>query len=476
MPSHERIPAVARFYGLNDTIVEVALHEPASGSGYVPEALVHDIWERRQFDASSLRTTLGESITVYHPGVRNTDTGPDFLGARLRIGEVTWCGDVEIHVAPSDWFNHRHHLDPRYNRVVLHVSLREDPWTGALVRSDGSAIYELVLTPFLQDSLRRLIYEFCTRPRQDILCAPEWTRLPVPLREGWIEAMATERLYEKRERLASLSSRLALDEVLHQLLFTGLGYAKNSEAMAGLAYRIPLSVTRLLADTLDLEALHLGVAGLIPPAGQLLRTDRATCDYVMALQDRFAQLQHRFAIPVMDPACWQFFRLRPANFPTLRIAQGVMFLKPGGLLRTDPIQELAAAFSSRNAIRALRNLLTVTPDSFWNRHVRLDRLARRRSPKLGRQRIDALLVNAAAPVMLLYAANEGDKNLETRVTDVLRKLPADKDEITSRFAALNSSPSNAFIAQGQHHLYRTRCEQTRCLTCPIGTFLLDRQT
>ena len=461
------------FYGFDETVYEVAFHEPG-GAARVPEALVQDVWRTQRFDPAGLTTSNGARLEVLDPGTLNTDSGPDFTGAVLRIGGTEWRGAVEIHTASSGWFDHRHHLDVRYDAVVLHVALQADIWTGGLLRADGTPIPELILYPRLQAPLRKLIHDFYTRPAQDLLCASRWREVPADVRDPWIDQLATERVREKARRLAQPSLVPSdLPELLHESLFAGLGYAKNDEAMRSVARRLPLSLTEDLSDVRNLEALHFGVAGLLPTPADLLQSDRATADYVMDLCERFDRLRHQFEIPVMKKATWRFFRLRPANFPTLRLAQAVALLAPSGLLRRDPIGTLTRALRSEDPVAALRSALRVQASPFWHTHVRLETATRPRKAALGRSRIDTLVVNAVAPAMLLYAEQTGDERLEKAVWDVLGRLPVTPNEVTRRFRALGTRPQSALAAQGLHQLYRTRCTEARCLNCPIGAFLLD---
>ncbi len=463
-----------RFYGAHDDVFEVTLHEPAGAHPRVPEALVQDIWRTQRFDHASLRTADGAPLAVVDPGTLNTDSGPDFANARLRIGEAERRGAVEIHTASGGWIDHKHHLDTRYDDVILHVTLHADIWTGSLLRTDGSAIPELILYPHLDTPLRRLLYQFYTRPAGDVLCAPRWPHTPEAVRMPWIRTLAAERMQEKKNRLAATYLHTPdLDALLHERLFAGLGYAKNAEAMTTLARRLPLPLVRRLADPLDLEALHLGIAGLLPAPAGLLQSDRATADYAMDLHDRFERLQLRLEIPVMDSAAWRFFRLRPANFPPLRIAQGAAWLRPGGLLHYDPTGKLVAAMQAEEPVAALRAALGATPGAFWETHVRLEKATKPRDPSAGRSRLNALIANAVVPVLLLHAEQAGDPAFEAAVVDLLRRLPPEHDEVTRRFARLGMKPKDALTAQGLHQLYRTRCTEARCLSCRIGQFLLD---
>lgn len=459
-------------YDIDDATVAITLHEPRSAPD-VPEALVHALWRDQYFNRKALTTTEGAPITVRDPGTSNTDSGPDFIDAEVIIDGMTWRGAVEIHTTSADWFAHRHHEDARYNSVVLHVTLHPDTWTGGLLRADQTLLPELVLLPRLHRPLRHLLYRFHTTPDADLLCAPHWAGVPDAVRTPWIDQLAQERLEAKKNRLgARYQSCPEWDQLLYERLFAGLGYAKNDEAMETLAQRLPLSLLRTIDQPLDREALAFGVAGLLPTPGDLLDADRPTADYAMDLRARFRRLHAEHAIPTMERTQWTFFRLRPANFPPLRIAQGLAWLVPGGLLRDAPIDRLLDALRTEAPVDALEVTLEATPHDFWTTHLRLVKSTKSRNPSLGRTRIHTLIVNAVLPLLLLVAEQRADPSAEENVTAVLRALPAPRDRVTRRFADLGTRPQSAHDAQGLHQLYRTYCASGRCLSCAIGRHVL----
>ena len=464
-----------RFYAFDEDVFQVGLHEP-SPSNPVPEAFLHDLWQHLRFNTRRLSTHDGLDVTVLDPGRLNTDAGPDFLDAHLRIDGTEWHGDVEIHRTSATWQTHRHPLDPRYNSVVLHVVLYADMWTGMLKRPDGTALPELVLYPHLEAPLRGLLHHFFERPADRIPCADGWPHVNKALKTDWIRRLAEERLAQRTEQLA-LRYQAAPDlaALLHERLFTGLGYAKNALPMALLARRIPLTLARRHPDRLDLEALHYGVAGLLPLPSELLDTDRSSADYIMDLRYRFERLNIQCELPSMLREQWRFFRLRPANFPPLRIAQGIGWLLPGGLLQEHPIRRLLEALRAANPEDALRDLLATRPGVFWQTHVRFEKRVRQRQPALGRVRLQALIVNAVIPVLLLHSVQTGDVEIARRCTALLTSMPAPHDEVAARYQALGTRSPHAFFTQGLYQLFMTRCQKGACLSCPIGQTLFGSQ-
>ena len=245
--------------------------------------------------------------------------------------------------------------------------------------------------------------------------------------------------------------------------------------MRTLSRVVPVDVVRTLDSAADVEALLLGAAGLLPAPSELLGADRETADYAMDLRDRFERLNHTLEIEAMPSTAWRFFRLRPANFPPLRIAQAAALLAPpAGFLRAEPLRRAADILLEHpNPIRALRELFDNKLNSFWRKHVRLDRRSKPHNPNLGRSRIDALLVNALLPALGAHANRIGHQRLAHAVIDAISRIPAEEDEITRLYEALGTCARDALQVQGLHQLYRTRCTEVRCLNCDVGCYLLS---
>ncbi|WP_263787131.1 DUF2851 family protein [Salinibacter grassmerensis] len=449
------------------------LHEPAPETATVPEALVQDLWAQQRFETEDLATTDGDTIDVCDPGQLNADAGPDFQNAHVRIGGIDWRGQIEVHTTSGGWFRHEHHTDPRFNSVVLHVTLHADMWTGGLLRADESPLPELALYPRLDTPLRELLYSFRTRADDDALpCASRWDEVPAVRRQSWIRRLGQDRLTEKRDQLPE-PSETPPAEILHQHLFGGLGYAKNDAPMTTLARRTPPKVLRPLDAAPEREALLLGTAGLLPEPGDLLEADRPTADYAMALRDHFRRLQVGLDVRPMASTAWTFFRLRPNNFPPLRIAQAAAWYGEGGLLRESPVSTLRTALGCDTPVATLREALAASPPAFWRTHYHLTKRAAEHDPSLGTSRRDTLLVNAVVPVLLQDAERRGDTAQADAALDVLRALPASQDHVVRRFQDLGTDPESAYDAQGLHELYKNYCSAGGCLDCRIGQHLLS---
>ena len=417
---------------------------PADALHRVPEAIVQDLWVRGLFSADGLRTGAGEPVAILDRGRLNIDSGPDVANARVRIGEVVWAGDIEIHRTSADWEAHGHHTDPAYDRVVLHVVLAPDARTGTLRRADGSTLPELALLDHLTRPLRQLVRDFYLRPGGAPHCRAEWDRLPGELATAWIRTLGGERLRGKARALAdAFGHQPDPDALLLRAVFRALGYAPNASPMEALADRVPLGLARTLSAP-DVHALLLGLAGWLGDADLF---DDPSED----LSGRFEVLRTAHDLRPMRREAWRRGG-RPANAPTHRIAQAAALLGPGGPLRDEPIPRLTAALQ-RSVTEAL-DLLRPTPPSG--------------SRRLGRGRAEAILTNAVLPVLLLDADLRERPPLDALAHGTLDALAAEQDRVTRPFDELGLRATSALGSQGLHQLAGVYCDRGRCAACEIG--------
>lgn len=452
--------------------VRVTLHEPDARLAHLPEAVVQDLWAQQRFARADLRTTDGRRVHVIDPGRLNTDGGADFSAAQVRIGETRWAGDVEIHRTSGDWLVHRHHEDPRYDRVILHVVLAADRHTGALRRSDGTPLPEIVLLPRLDASLRTHLWRTFARPPAPFACAGDWGTVPEAVRRPWLRRLGRDRLRAHADRLGDAFVQTAdAEEALWRGVLRALGYAPNADAMERLARRVPLVRLCALPEAADREAVLLHAAGLLPPEARLPPGDAETVAYGRDLLDRAAERARDLA--PLPETTWQFARLRPANQPARRIAQAAAM--SGGWLRRDPLGDALARLDARRPWKALRELVASDePDPFWTVHTRVETRCRPISAALGRERADRIVANALLPTLLLRAEMADDEPLAARVLAVLADAKAPSDRVTRRYAEAGAGPADALEAHGLHHLAPHYCDAGRCLACDVGQAILSR--
>ncbi len=462
--------AYPRYYWIDDTGFALTVHEPQPK---VPEALVQDLWRHQRFAKDHLTTVDGRPVKILDPGEPNTDRGPDFLNAVLHIDGVEWRGAVEIHVQSGGWYAHQHHKDEVYNSVVLHVSLYPDVWTGGLCRADTTTIPEITLADKLRQPLRSLLHHFLTSDGDKLPCASQWKQVPESLRQDYTLRLGRQRLVEKARRMGA---RYQAEPFLKNLLFyevaRALGYSRNTDPMLLLAQRIPLHAAhQLREDAVALDALFLGTAGLIPSPDELTEAPSSTQAYASLLRRTFAQLSGKHNIQQLDSNSWQFFRLRPANFPPLRVAQLAALFQSGGLFDGDTLGRLAEDLACERPVSAWEETLLATgPPSFWNHHFTLTSSTSKRSPAIGATRRKSIVSNAFVPVLILHAEQEGLLPLRAELLSLVDALPPESDSVTRQFP---SAPKTRLQSQGYHQLYRTKCTLGGCLSCQIGKHLIS---
>ncbi len=465
---------LARTYGQAAVDSSLLCEESRARIHELPEALVHDIWNRREYDHKFLETVRGEPVLVLQTGQPNRDAGPDFLDARIKIGRTEWIGDVEIHRTSSEWLQHRHDRDARYNRVILHVVLVADLWTGRLQRKDTTLLPEIALSGFLRRPLRQLLVQLHRSNGTALPCEHAWPRIPQSLTGSFVREMAEVRLSRRAVEVQTEFDRSGnLDQVVYARVLAALGYSKNQEPMHELAHRVPLAELHGCADRIDAEALLMGTAALIPSPEEV-EGDRDSVAYVDMLRRRYRSIARRADRPAMNRTQWTFFRLRPSNFPPIRIAQAAALVADGFLGHDQPGARLLGIIErSDSPLKTLRQIMAVTMNPFWLSHVRLERPLRGSPTSLGTGRIDHILLNAILPVLDFQALRSGRAEIRQQIRRICRELPAENDEITRRYTDLGIPHNSAETTQGIHEMHGSLCIRHGCLRCQIGRFILS---
>jgi hypothetical protein len=421
------------------------------------EAFLHHVWQFQCFRPGPLKTTGGDDVLVFQPGQPNTNAGPDFLQARIKIGELEWNGHVEIHVRASDWQAHRHQTDGAYNNVILHVVWQHDR---PVQRADGSPIPCLVLAPVVDPAVHEA-YRRLVNGRDAILCKPLFAQAPEIYRTAMLERAVVERLEEKaRAMLQHLAARQNdWEQTTMELLLRNFGFKVNADAFAQLGQRVQWKIIQKHRQQPEqVEALLFGLAGFL---------DTAMADeYHTHLRQQFRALEqlHRLQDVKMNGSQWRFLRLRPANFPTVRIAQFSQWI----CAQTS----LFAALTEATDVALLREQLAATAAPYWHRHYRFGKPARAYSTALGEESITNIIINTVAPLQAAAGLWYGQPERIERAARLLEQLPAEKNRITRLWQELPWPPASAHDSQGLIQLYHHYCEKRRCLACAIGTRLL----
>lgn len=421
------------------------------------EAFIQLVWQLGYFDKTDWRTAEGNVIEIYHPGRLNSDAGPDFKGARLKIGDLHWHGDVELHLKASGWQQHKHQLDPAYNSVVLHVVLQDD---GApAMRQDGS----LVPTASIQHRIRPDVfhrYEELLGSLHAIPCEPQLGGVSSLVKLSMLDRVLMQRLQRKAERVMLLFEKNKRDweETAWQWLCRGFGFKVNAAAFEILSQRLPYKILlRHAASLVQTEALLFGVAGLLQNAQSHPWTEQ--------MQREWKLLQHKWELQgkVLNTSQWLFSRLRPANFPTLRIAQ------LASLLQRQP---KLFSFLMHASPAELGKELGVEPSPYWQTHYHFGKESREASHALGSSSAQNLLINVVAPLRVAYGRYTNQPEYIEEAVSLMQALPAEDNRIVHYWKMLDMPITTAADTQALLELFNEFCTPKQCLQCSIGLAIL----
>ena len=427
------------------------------------EDFLQYLWRLARFDLRELRTTEGERISIQDFGVLNRGAGPDFGQARVRVAGMQWAGQVEVHVSSSEWYAHGHQEDPRYDSVILHVVHEEDR---PVFRRDGSRIPCLELRgripPGLMNSYWRLMHQEHWVP-----CMPQLHKVGAAVRTLWLERLAVERLEERSSRFLTYLEDCGNDweAAFYRSLARSLGGRVNGEAMEMLAASLPLRVLQKHRHSLlQLEALLFGQSGLIPKAPPQGGEEAA---YVSLLRREYQLLRAKYDLLPLPVTVWRYLRLRPGNFPTVRIAQLATLLYRSAQLFG---KSLAAA-----GVEELRNMFEVQLSNYWTEHHRFGGRSKRRSKRrLGSGMVDNIIINTIVPAQTAYGLRREDDRYRRRALDLLQVLPPETNSITRGWRRAGVEARSAAESQALLQLKQDYCSVPRCTECAIGHVLLSR--
>ncbi len=421
----------------------------------IQERLLQFIWQFSLFKPGRLVTSDGEQVVVILPGQLNRNAGPDFIGARIRIGSTILIGNVELHINATDWIKHRHEEDPAYRNIILHVVHHND-WP-EVTHPFPTPILELA-EHIPEEVIER--YRHLQITPQQIPCAVELKRVNPLIKQSWLHRMLAERWEQKLAGWQNMLKEANGDwrNLLYWRIAANFGFKVNEMPFLMLAQSIPLNIlTRCRNSLFQLEALLFGQAGLL----------QGNCkdEYQFALQTEYRYLRHKYRLEPISGHLWKFLRMRPANFPTVRIAQFAALVHQS--------VHLMAQIVENTAMDHLVNLLQVSAGKYWDNHFRFgEPHAGKRPKRLGTTTLRNLIINTIAPIQFLYATHHGLKDAQINALHLLETIDPEKNNIIDMWNYAGWSPENAAQSQAMIQLYNSYCNARRCLECGIGLKLL----
>lgn len=418
------------------------------------EDFLHYIWKHKAFDTKDLKTVQGETVSIKKLGEHNHNSGPDFFNARLSIDNQVWAGNVEIHIKSSDWYVHNHEVDKAYDNVILHVVWEHDT---EIFRKDNSEIPTLELKHCVNKSLLGN-YQKLMQSKSWINCESNFPEVDDFLLNNWLDRLYIERLEEKSEVIEQLLEQSSNDweAVLFKMLLKNFGLKVNGESFSSLASSFDFSVIRKIQNNvLDIEALLFGQSNLLEEDVQDV--------YYLDLKERYKFLMQKFNLNNQGVLPVQFFRLRPPNFPSIRLSQ---FAK---LYASE--QNLFSRVIDLKTKADYYNLLKKEVTDFWKTHYTFSKVSKKSKKQLTESFIDLIIINTIILLKFSYAKSQG-KFIDENLFKLIKQIKMEKNSIVSRFLDIKKIEKNALNSQALLQLKSQYCDKNKCLCCAVGNSLI----
>lgn len=416
------------------------------------ERLLQYIWQFQYYNRRELRTVSGEEVMVISQGMFNTHQGPDFLAARVRIGKNVWAGNVELHVYTSDWEKHLHDCDPNYENVILHVAWRDD-----------GGIANRLPTLLLEDRIPAMLvkqYDSWMRSLQFVPCENYLSAVNRLVWKSWKDRLLFERLHRKSKSIIRWleENNFHWEETLWWLLARNMGLVVNADAFEETARSIPYALLLKNGSQMHLiEALLFGQAGLLDGEGDE--------QYYKRLQKDYFFLKKKYRLSSIHLPL-HFLRMRPACFPTVRLAQLAAAVKN--------IPALIAVMLHERQAASVRTLLDVQAGKFWDHHFTFSDEAAYYPKRLGKATLDGIMLNTIVPLLFTYGEHRREEQHCVKALEWMDGLRAERNSVTGKFAARGVDCATAADSQSLIELKSQYCDQRRCLDCAIGNAILKR--
>lgn len=416
------------------------------------ESLLHYVWKFRLFDQNELKTSDGEPVEIIHQGNHNLDAGADFQNARIRIGKTLWAGNVEIHINSDDWTNHHHQKDKAYNNVILHVAYQNGK--KPIVRNDGTRV-PLIELEGKVDKRTLLRYEEISKRKNWVPCAKYFKDADEFVVKNFEDRLLVERLEGKVKHINTLLAESENDweNVMFQMLAKYLGASVNKEPFEMIAKSLPVKTwAKHQHDRLQTEALVFGQAGFL---------DEVFIDeYPNQLRKEYNYLKRLYQLTPQHKHQMKFLRLRPSNFPTIRLAQLAA-------LMGREVKLFSEIIAAKN-VKAIHQIFDVEVSEYWKSHYRFDKPSAKVNSHLGTEMKNILLINAVAPVVFAYGKYKAQENYCDKAFKLLESCKSESNTIIKGWQKLGLKPTNAFETQALLQMKNEYCDKFRCLQCAVG--------
>lgn len=415
------------------------------------------VWQFKVFSQQNLKTVDNQPIRLIHPGILNRDAGPDFEHANLYIGDTEWAGNVEIHIKSSDWIRHNHSTDKAYNNVILHVVYEND---APAFRNDGTMIPTLEIKPFIYPNIENQ-YQALMQNLNWIPCEKHISTIDDLYMESWLFRMLIERLEDKSAQFEEILNEYkgSWDDAFYIALARNFGFKTNALPFEMLARSLPQQIlARHKNNPLQIEALIFGQAGFLE--------EEIKDEFHEKLRNEYRFLKAKYDLKPIDKYLWKFLRLRPQNFPTLRLAQFAALI-----VKSSHLFSKIAEIKEPKMIAGLFTKLSVS--SYWLTHYRFGKETESVSVQLGTTSINNILLNSVAVTLFTYGKYTDNDLIKDRAINLLEIIPFETNQITNRFLEIGVQKGNSDRSQALLHLKKSYCDLKKCLNCAVGTKIVN---
>lgn len=432
------------------------------------EKLLQFIWQFQYFNKTELETIDEEKVQIQFAGQLNANQGPDFSDAKIVIGKTIWAGTVELHIKTSDWKKHNHQNDKNYKNVILHVVWQDD---GAgnrnsvpIKETEQSSVNHIPVLE-LKGRVSKILlqrYEELMNSNSFIPCENSINRVKEITWKSWKDRLLVERLVRKSQTVEIFlnQNNFHWEETFWWLLARNFGIKVNADAFEAIAKSISINIlAKHKMQIHQLEALLLGQAGLLE--------EKFTDDYPLMLQKEYKFYKNKYSLrPINLPVF--FLRMRPRNFPTIRLAQLAMLVHNSA--------HLFSKIKEADNLKDIKTWLDVTANDYWHYHYKFDEESAYRKKKLGAAMIDNIIINTVCTVLFAYGNYHDETKYKDKALKWLEQTSAEKNNITKGFQQLGVENKTAFDSQGLIELKNEYCNMKRCLDCGVGNALLKKDS
>ena len=420
------------------------------------ESFLQFVWQQQLFRKENLQTVKGETIEIINQGQTNTDAGPDFYNSKIKVGQQTWAGTVEIHLKSSDWFKHHHDRDKSYENVILHVVAEYD---AEIKRQSGEEVptFVLEIDNQLYDNYMKLVTN-----KGAIPCADFLSEIDEFYIKHWQSRLIVDRLKRKSDEVLQKLSKNenSWEETFFQLLAKNFGFKQNALPFEMLAKSLSMkSISKQKDNLLQIEAMLFGQAGFLD--------SNCEDEYYLILKREYEFLKKKYKLKTQTKHLWKFLRMRPVNFPTIRIAQFAAVLFKNSNLFSKIIET--------NDVEQIKKIFDVETSEYWQTHYNFCKESKKKNKKFGEQSKDIILINSIVLFLFAYGDKNNLEDYKSKALELLNSIKKEKNNIIEKWNRVGVKTQNAFESQAQIELFNEYCKKGKCLKCNIGAKIIVKE-